>query len=85
MRHLSPDFCANCISSFCIILLTRKQTNKKNIDENITFLAEVKHTKNGICLANLFFNCELQLDQIPKHSQTETFILHANDQPIMST
>ena len=38
MCHLSTEFYENLFSSFCVILLTNKQTN---VDETITSLAEV--------------------------------------------
>ena len=38
MCHISTDFCENWLSSFCVVLLTNKQTNA---DENITSLAEI--------------------------------------------
>ena len=37
-RHLSTEFCEHRLSSFCVILLTNKQTST---DENTTFLLEV--------------------------------------------
>ena len=40
--HLSTEFCNNRSCSFCIILLTNKQTNKQtSADENITSLVEM--------------------------------------------
>ena len=45
LAHVPPfdlEFCENRLSSFCVILLTNKQTIKQtNVDENITSLAEV--------------------------------------------